>query len=637
MEKLRFKKIENRIRSEEIIDQKSYAFIRELNSYSEEQLNKAAIIDENRTYTYRQMFRQWENYAEVFSALGMTGKNHTRVLLMPGIGAESLFSFFALNMTGASVSFAPLSMFLANKDTGSLEKVLADEKITDLVISDSSLLPELPYPMVIRAIRLIQQKKKDLGIRHIIVLHVPVTDSFAPCVLAWENRFFYEYLKEIPDIMLMDELLEKYQAYPIAYCDPDSSESSVIIHTSGTTSGVPKPIALSDAALNEAVRRFLVLEDMQHFRGTAVTVPPIEPVAGYLMIDMIYLPLAFGGTVVLIPQGAASPLYLEAIGHYRTNILFTEYRMLEAWRNLPPCMRPDLSNIKLLAFGGSHMSADTRKKCNAIIRKMGCPVRITIGYGLSEAGGACLISRDDTEDDTIGYTLPGVSAKIRDEEDGRFYTPEDGPRIGGLYLSTKALSSGRIDDTVIFETEDIDGVPYLATHDLVEVNEDGSMTCLGRTNQFFVNEDGKRFESGLVENAFASRPGIKACAIVPTMFKKTHDTIPVLYAAADASSSDAVQTVKEALSDLFGQSEVDSSVRLLEHIVITDALPYNSAGKIDTIGLRRGNVKGDWYRIKQNLRNGQIHDIELKPIGEQLEGSSVPVNLRELLLKALWS
>jgi acyl-coenzyme A synthetase/AMP-(fatty) acid ligase len=268
---------------------------------------------------------------------------------------------------------------------------------------------------------------------------------------------------------------------------------------------------------------------------------------------------------------------------------------------------------------------------------MGCPVRITIGYGLSEAGGACLISWDDTEEDTIGHPLPGVSAKILDEEDGHFYTPEDGSRIGGLYLSTKSLSSGRLEDTVAFELEDIDGVPYLATHDLVQVNEDGSMTCLGRTNQFFVMEDGKRFEAGLVENAFAARPGIKACAIVPAMFRKTHDTIPVLYVAADASSSNAVQTVEKALFDLFGQSEVEASIRLLEFIVITDALPYSSAGKIDTLELRRGIVKGDRYRIKQNHRNGRIHDIELEPVNEQLDGAAVPVNVRELLLKALWS
>ena len=42
-------------------------------------LNKPAIIDGNRTYTYGQMFREWERYATVFTSLGMTEVQKARV------------------------------------------------------------------------------------------------------------------------------------------------------------------------------------------------------------------------------------------------------------------------------------------------------------------------------------------------------------------------------------------------------------------------------------------------------------------------------------------------------------------------------------------------------------------------------
>ena len=49
--------INSRIESGEIIEQKSWKMIRELNSFSEERLNSIALESGKRTYTYRQMFR----------------------------------------------------------------------------------------------------------------------------------------------------------------------------------------------------------------------------------------------------------------------------------------------------------------------------------------------------------------------------------------------------------------------------------------------------------------------------------------------------------------------------------------------------------------------------------------------------
>ena len=52
-------------------------------------------------------------------------------------------------------------------------------------------------------------------------------------------------------------------------------------------------------------------------------------------------------------------------------------------------------------------------------------------------------------------------------------------------------------------------VLYFNTNDMVRVNGDGSMTCIGRSNQFFVNNAGVRFDAGLVQNAVTSQPGME--------------------------------------------------------------------------------------------------------------------------------
>ena len=99
-----------------------------------DQLDSIALIDGSRKYTYRQMFRNWEYYAEVFSALGMTREKGSRVGILAGIGAEPLLSFYALNMTGASVSMIP---FFAALNEKMLENMIREEGITDLLVSDA--------------------------------------------------------------------------------------------------------------------------------------------------------------------------------------------------------------------------------------------------------------------------------------------------------------------------------------------------------------------------------------------------------------------------------------------------------------------------------------------------------------------
>lgn len=59
--------------------QKAWKFLRDVNNTSLCDLNRIALEDGTRSYTYGLMFREWERYASVFSALGMTGKVHSRV------------------------------------------------------------------------------------------------------------------------------------------------------------------------------------------------------------------------------------------------------------------------------------------------------------------------------------------------------------------------------------------------------------------------------------------------------------------------------------------------------------------------------------------------------------------------------
>ena len=96
-----------------INDQSIWKYIRQRIADDPRRLSRTAVIDCTRQYSYAQMFDEWERYARVFSALGMTEENAARVGIAGTISAEPLFAFYGLNMVGAGVSMLSYPDFLS--------------------------------------------------------------------------------------------------------------------------------------------------------------------------------------------------------------------------------------------------------------------------------------------------------------------------------------------------------------------------------------------------------------------------------------------------------------------------------------------------------------------------------------------
>ena len=553
------------------------------------------------------MFRNWEKYAEVFSALDITEQNHSRVGMVADAIADAVLIFYGLNMTGASVSMI-LNFEMENPE--SFARKLRTEGITDLLLFDTFLAPE--------DLDWICRERDSLELRNIILFHDRVSGPFAPPEMQMQSRRNRFIFRRFSGVLFMDDLLERYESTPIIYGSSPSLDEAVIIHTSGTTNGIHKPVPLSDRALNEAVARHLRSGLFDEFEGRTVSVLGMELSAVYSLADMMQLPFAFGGEVVTVPMGIFNPYITDAIRKYRVNSLFCTAQQFEEWIRYQG--EADLSRLKYVSIGGSYVSADAKKRYETYLKQCGTDIGISIGYGLSEAGGGCILAPADRKDDAIGYPLPGVKVKIFDEDEEKYYDLEDGPRTGVLCLSTGSLSGGKIDDTVYFELDEIDGEKYLNTYDLVTVNDDGSMTCIGRMNKYFVNNEGIRFDAGLVETATAAQPGIILCGLAPEYEKMIHDTIPVLYVQTEGSGKEAVQTVRQALINVFIYDNMIVETNLPGQCVISDQIPLTATGKVDVHRIAKEGAVGKRYKV-QPVRNTEgLTDIRL----EYVDASSDP-------------
>ena len=558
-EKPKKEKIKDRLKSGKLADQKCWSFIKELNSRSEERLDSIAMHDGYRKYTYRQMFRAWERYAEAFTAVHLTGKDHARVGLIGAQQTETIFAFYALNMTGASVS---LIYHLDLYDEKRIRNMIKMEKITDLVISEVFAFPKTMEHLL--------RDRKKLGLRNIILLESPMGGEFPIPMLEAVRKMNTLMFREFSGGLLMEDLLREYEATPISYGENESTDCSIILHTTGTVS-----------------------------------------------VDMCHTSLGLGMEVVTLPLGVTNPHYAEAIEKYGISILFTSRSMLDTWNKSMPDI--DLSSVKVVFMGGSYVSPEFKKTFNDYLQSAGSTARIVNGYGLSELGGACSVCPSDRMDDSIGFLLPGYKAKIWSEEEEKYYNISDGPRTGVLCISAPTMSSGKLDDTVIFELEKIDGEDYFNSNDLMRVNEDGSLTCIGRSNKLFVNNAGIRFDVGLVENAVAAQPGIAACGIAPEFHKILHDNVPVLYVET-SSGADGLSTLRKALMQVFITDGKLADTNLPSQCVLTDHIPLNSGGKVDSRRLASGSVEGERYNVKHISLNGKINDIVLLPVPKEESG-----------------
>jgi len=583
-------------------NQKAWKFIHDINSASGRDLNRAAIVTGVKQYTYGLMFRQWERYASVFTALHMTGANHARVGLTGAIAAETIFAFYGLNMVGADVSV--LSSFCSLK-TDRIKQIIRDEKLTDIIITDDFAQPNLIQELL--------EQKASLGLRNVILLHLPIYGNGVNSMLAAAQETKYMYMKCWYSPICMDTLLTAYGDSPVAYAEDVNSDTAVILHTSGTTGGVGKPVTLSDQAVNAAGAALAAAQLPWIPKENIVCGLSVDLSNAYSLVNQIHAPLMMHGAIAVVPGGALNPCFYKAIPEQKINILFCISAMFNYWMKLPESTEFDFSGLRCVIIGGTSVSSKDKHRFSEFLRAHGCgEIPIINGYGISELGGACCLSSPDLDDDSIGYALPGVSFRLLDEETKKYLSVKNAPCSGILYLNSPSITSCYLDGKEICKTEIIDKKPYICTNDAVSVAADGKLTFLGRVNRYFINDSGKKYESGRVETEFSHQSGIESCCVVPLYAKTLHDNVPMLCITTIKSEA-AAEIVQNALVQVFITDRTLPEEYIPHRVLIAAELPRNANGKIDLYGIQQGHVSGEQYDVSTVRRKERLVDFKLLP------------------------
>ncbi len=602
------RKVEKRIADGSINNQKAWSNLKERISCDPALLQRTIVIDCTRGYTYEQMFREWERYAKVFSGLEICAGNHSRVALCGAITAEPLFALYGLNMTGAEVSLFSYPDFLPG---GMWKTMIEKEKITDLIISDIMVTPRIWEE--------IRADKEQLGLRHVVLLHSLMGGpTVGPAELTW-NEFNYHSLRRRPDTVFMGDLFEKYAETPIRFDKSRGDRIAFIFHTSGTTHGTRKMLPFTDRVFNETLKLFPngyreVIKD-QDYRGQICVINTFDMSSVHSLAGMFHGPVARGETIVLTFFGFMHPKFLKAIAYYNVTVMSITGFMVDQWIDSPGMKEIDFSSLRFIGISGGYIPPEKMEKYQAYFREHGYKYDITFAYGMSEAGGKPIFaSKEQAKQDILGYPEDPENFRLKDENDGLFYMLSDGPRTGVLYRLSDTRPNNELDGQILYEYTELDGKDFLCTNDLVRVNQDGSIAFAGRTDKYFENNEGIRFDSGIVEQHLAGHPAINRCAIVPVMEKRIHDTVPVLYAVPAEKGANAAKSILDAFMDIYVKERKIAADQLPTQFMIVEDIPLNSNGKLDIFRITRERLEGDAYNLIPVMTDGKLTEIRMEHV-----------------------
>ena len=584
-------------------EQKAWKYLRDMYGQKGSELNKLAIIDGEIQYTYAQIFREWERYAAVFTALDMTEEQNARVGVLGSPYPEVFFASYGLNMVGAQVSLiASWSSFSVSK----LEESILQEKLTDFIITDEIAQPDLIHELLL--------KRKELGLHHVILLHVHLGGDSVSSAITAAQELKYASLKQFYNPICMDTLLMCFGNGPVQYAQQETADTAFILHTTGTTSGAGKPVPMSDLATNEAAARFLMLKNLSLPFDNLVSMVVVDVSTSYGFVDQVHLPFVMGATVVIVPLGILNPLTYKVISSCHISFMFSVSSMFDRWIKMPEDVHFDFSSLKFVALGGTSVSAADKKRYNEFLEAHGGKdVMILNGYGLTEMGGACCLSSPELDDESIGYPMPGFTIRLYDEENDRYFSPEKEGGDGILYLNSLSMSTPELDGKAVVEVKSIDGKPYVCTKDHVRVDPDGRITYLGRATRFFLNEEGRKYDSGRVETEFSRLKDIENCAIIPVLHKMHHDTVPMLCVQTVERAGVPRDVILNALRQVFLEKKLLSEEYIPYQVMLVEKFPLNSNGKIDLYQLSHGKVSGDMYTVEPVRSQDQLSDFNLIP------------------------
>jgi len=341
-----------------------------------------------------------------------------------------------------------------------------------------------------------------------------------------------------------------------------ADDLAAILYTSGTT-GLSKGAMLSHANLASNAQ---VLHDYWHWQHDDVLLHALPIFHVHGLFVALHCALLGGSRLIFLPRFDADEVIArlpEATVLMGVPTFYT--RLLER----ADFTRELCAGMRLFISGSAPLLADTHREFEARTGH-----RILERYGMTEAG---MITSNPYDGEriagTVGFALPGVSARVADDQGAERPRGEagvleiQGPNVfqGYWQMPEKSAEEFRPDG-------------WFITGDIAVMADDGRVSIVGRAKDLIIS-GGFNVYPKEIESQIDELPGVRESAVIGVPHADFGEGV-VAVVVADGSSGLTEQSVVEALKDRLARFKQP------KRVYIVDELPRNTMGKVQKNVLR---------------------------------------------------
>ena len=589
-----------------------------------------AISSYGKETKYSELYKEIDRASKALTGLGV--KENDRVLyLLPNL-LETAALFYGTSQIGAVSDYMDPRPDSVNLQI-SAEKILnmiKAEKIKHIVAIDQCYLALL---------KPVEEQLKELNINNIVLIspdkfmdkkskrfYIKESITFNGFKSFTKNikkkKKINEALEEAKlnaKITLIDysDLLEKTKNLEFKKIEYKPNRTETIVHTSGTTSPLPKAIPLTNDNLNGYVHQTFYSNMPMESGDKALHVLPYF--AAFGLSSVLHSGLCHNSTLIQVPEFTPSNLS-KMILKYKPQTLIGAPTWYVNMMNDKEFNNKDLSFIKMVTYGGDTMVSYDEEKFNEFLKEHNCKCKITKGHGMSELSGCSTYAIGNYNDlDSIGIPLCGTTYAITNPETGELVNFEDKDYIEGeIIVSSPAASSGKIDDKTNVTHIDIDGIDFIKTGDIARMYKDGKLSFLTRSSRMFTRFDGFKIKPHVVESIIKENPKVENCILTPyyeeSYFGNMAKATIVLKDKEELNVDQQTEIIKEIVNDQFVNNVSISSRQIPAKFEIVKELPISEkSGKVDYKSIEKQGLTGNETTVKIEETNISLGDIKVIP------------------------
>ena len=508
----------------------SYPVQNVLSRAAQRHAGKTAVIDGERTFTYRDLDRHSSRFAAALATQG-TVKGDRIAVLAPNC-VEFIIAFYGILRAGAvptTVNPAYREREVAHQlnDSGAVT-LIVHEAVVELAEAVRDMVPGLKRTIVIES--------GSSG-----------TPGFNDAASFW--GLIESASDSTPDIRI----------------DP-REDLAALPYSSGTT-GLSKGVMLTHHNLTSNLRQIVT-------RGTeAASMRADDIVLVHLPLFHIYGlhvlmngSIGVGATQVMMGRFDIE-LFLKLMADHKVSVLFTVPPVGLGLTQYPGVANYDLSALRLGFFGAAPLSEEMQMR---IQQTMGFP--IMQGYGLTETSPVTnmdFIEPELARPGSVGPATSDTEEKVVDLESGTREVPFG--ETGELMVRGPQVMKGYFDNAqATAETLTEDG--WLRTGDIVRQDADGYMWIVDRKKEL-IKYKGFQVPPAELEGILLEHPGIADAAVIGKQDLESGEVpraFVVRAPGAEMSDEDVMGFVADKVA----------TFKYVREVEFVDAIPKNPSGKI---------------------------------------------------------